>query len=243
MQRFPQYESSANKVLKALGYDVLSHQMPLCCGSTVFESVNDDYDIAPAVVLASAIGLPIVTLCGSCTQTLTRAMQRIEHSGLPGEVANRLQQAGMEYVRPVSVMHIVDVLWNSLDEIKNIIVSTRPETGVIVRPCQIFRPASVFRDSPLPVKDKMSQIVGLVGIEVVDYQGVDYCCGSTLAMVDIKAAKKAAIDKFSSIPPEAIVIDACANCRASYLRARLSDGSQAKFITEIISERLEETHG
>lgn len=238
-QEFPEYESSANQVLTAMGFAVIEHPLPLCCGSTVFESVDDDYKVLPAAILAAASGVPIVTLCGSCTQTLTRAIRDFVAYGFSPKISARLADAGLNMPVNPEVIHIAIFIHENLDKLEGLKKRTLNGQAAVIVPCQIARPTKLWRSGFHDVKQKVEQAVRWTGLDVIDYEQSLDCCGATLALIDAKAAKKAAKSKFGGLPEHAMIVDACANCRTAYLRAHeCTRESKAYFLTELILEAI-----
>jgi len=59
----------------------------------------------------------------------------------------------------------------------------------------------------------MREIVDLTGAEVITYEGVNDCCGSTLYLVDEELAVEAGQRKLGSAAEADVLIDACGNCQ------------------------------
>ena len=78
--RIPYYETSARKILTEIGIELVDLDFG-CCGSQILESRNHGLWLAVAarnIALAEKHDLDILTLCGSCTSTLSRVKRLLE---------------------------------------------------------------------------------------------------------------------------------------------------------------------
>ena len=71
----------------------------------------DAYNLA----LAERLDLDVLTLCGSCTNTLRRGRQALVDPGLRDSVNDRLGPLGLRVSGSVQVKHLVQVLWERRD--------------------------------------------------------------------------------------------------------------------------------
>lgn len=234
--RFPEYEASAYRVLAALGYHVSPHKLQLCCGSTVVDSIFGNTPL-PAIILSAAEGLEIITLCGSCTNVLTRAAQ--VQSFYDPEISASLGALGLsELLTRPSVHHVHEAIWQRRELISNLIRQPLSETAVLSIPCQIGAPAGLYHDAGLSPAEKMTSILAMLGLNVAGV-AAGACCGSSLAMTDRRAADEIANARFSSIAPGSLVVDTCANCRSAAIRIKAERyGLKFAFLTEIILEAI-----
>ena len=81
LQRMPEYELATRAVLRALGIELAIVQQAACCGSPVVESFSADWVHLAAYNLALVERMghdTVVTVCGGCTNTLTRAARALQ---------------------------------------------------------------------------------------------------------------------------------------------------------------------
>ncbi len=187
LSRFHEYELASRRVLRKLGIEVLDVEEFCCCGSSLVPGVSDQWVNLPAYSLAQGerLGADIVTLCGSCTNTFMRAKLTLEGDReLLGEVKRRLGRVGLTYTGSVVIRHIVEVLVDRLELIKESIVRPLNAKIAISHPCQIMRPSEIFPGQDGITIQTMRGIISALGAEVIDYPGEEDCCGSTMLLFD-----------------------------------------------------------
>ena len=217
LSRFHEYELASRRILKKLGIEGLDMEDFCCCGSSLVPGVRDDWINLPAYSLARAerLGMDIITLCGSCTNTFLRANLILEGDPNLLERANsRLERLGLSYGGTTKVRHIVEILIDHLDEIRESVVSPLQFNIALSHPCQIMRPSEIIRkQNPLNFQ-AMREIVSALGAEVVDYPGEQDCCGSTILLCNKAMALEVGKRKLeSAIEAGAeMVCVCCGNC-------------------------------
>ena len=194
LQRMPEYELATRAVLKALGIELRIVQEAACCGAPVAESFTADWIYLAAYNLAQVERMghdTVVTLCGSCTNGLTRAAQALKDPGVCAEANRRLKPLGLSVTGLVAVKHLVRLLAEREDDLRARIVRPlslhsvqgKPLRVALTNPCQVFRPGDVMgaNDPDDPMRPQsMRRLVELTGAEVAEYGGEDECCGATL---------------------------------------------------------------
>jgi heterodisulfide reductase subunit B len=185
LQRMPEYELAARSVLRALGIDLKIVQQALCCGAPVVESFTADWVYLAAYNLAQVERMghdTVVTLCGSCTNALTRAAHTLLAPEKRAEANRRLEPLGLSVTGQVAVKHLVRLLAERENDLRARIVRPLSLGVALTNPCQVFRPGNLMGvGSDDPMKPKvMRRLVELTGAEIVEYGGEDECCGATL---------------------------------------------------------------
>jgi heterodisulfide reductase subunit B len=214
LQRMPQYEKAAKRVLREL--DILLEDIPhaACCGAPL-ESFTDQwlYLAGYNLSLAERVGLGILTLCGNCTNTLLRAKAALVDPSLRDQVNERLDKIGLHIEGKTTVKHLVQVLTEQLEVLRGKIKGRLSTKVALTHPCQAFRPHMITGfDDPLQPQ-AMQRIVGLTGVEVVTYEREYDCCGSTLYLVDPELGLEAGQRKLTSAAEADVLVDACGNCQ------------------------------
>lgn len=214
LQRMPQYELATKRLLAALGIELRDIPQAACCGAPVVESFSDDwlYLAAYNLALAEAMGLDILTVCGSCTNTLRRARRALQDAGLRDKVNGRLAALGLRVEGRSEVQHLLQVLIAYRQALRERIVSPLRLRVALTYPCQVFRPGELSAfDDPLRPR-AMHELVALTGAEIVE-TGVEYdCCGSTYMMSDEPLALAAGRRKLEASRGADVLVDACGNC-------------------------------
>ena len=217
LSRFHEYELASMQVLDKLGIEVLDMEEFCCCGSSLVPGLRDDWISLPAYSLARAemLGVDIITLCGSCTNTFLRANLLFKRDANLLERANsRLEKLGLSYTGRTQVRHIIEILVDHLDEIRESVVCPLNFNIALSHPCQIMRPSEIIpKQNPLKFQ-AAREIVSALGAKVIDYPGEWDCCGSTLLLCNKAMALEAGKRKLeSAIEGGAeMVCVCCGNC-------------------------------
>ncbi len=217
LSRFHEYEVASRRILKKLGIEVLDMEDFCCCGSSLVSGVRDDWINLPAYSLARAesLGMDIVTLCGSCTNTFLRANLLLEREPDLLERLNiRLQKLDLSYTVRTTVRHILEILADSVDEIAESVVNPPKVKIALSHSCQIMRPTEIVgKENPLSFQ-AMREIVSALGAEVVGYPGEQDCCGSTILLTDKAMALEVGKRKLESAMEAGgeLLCVCCGNC-------------------------------
>ncbi|TKJ30387.1 MAG: hypothetical protein CEE40_04925 [Chloroflexi bacterium B3_Chlor] len=214
LQRMPQYEKAAKRVLRELYISAASIAHAACCGAPL-ESFTDKwlYLAAYNLSLAERMGFPVLTICGNCTNTLLRAEVALRDPSLRLVVNERLDEIGLHFEGGTRVIHLVQVLSEQLEGMRDKVRVELSLKVALTHPCQAFRPHEVLGfDDPLQPQ-AMRSIVELTGAEVVPYDAEYDCCGSTLYLVNEQLGLEAGQRKLSSAAGADVLVDACGNCQ------------------------------
>jgi heterodisulfide reductase subunit B len=216
LQRMQAYEVSARLVLEAIGIPTGALAGAACCGAPVVESISEDWLALAAynLALAARDQVDILTLCGSCTNTLRRAHHLIRADGdTRARLSERLQPLGLRLEPLPEVHHLLQVLIAHQKHLAAKIVRPVRARVAVTYPCQVFRPAEVAEfDHPLRPQ-AMRRLAELAGAQVIRYDAEYECCGSTLLMVDESLALEVGRRKLVSAQAADVIVDACGNCQ------------------------------
>jgi len=233
----PEYEVATRAVLGALGVELELVQRAACCGSPVVESFTADwvYLAAYNLALVEEMGRrTVATVCGGCTNTLTRAARALQDDpDVLAEANRRLAPMGLSVTGRVEVKHLVRLLAEREEEVRARIVRPLSLRVAITNPCQVFRPSEVMgtaktaedaekrnKESPRPLRfeedpmapQSLRRLVELTGAEVVEYGGEDECCGATLYLSDQDLALAAGRRKLEAVGEADLLLHGCGNC-------------------------------
>ncbi len=220
----PEYEAATRAVLRPLGVELEIVQQATCCGSPVAESFATDWLTLAAYNLALVERMgqgTVVTVCGGCTNTLTRAGRALQDPNVRAESNRRLEPLGLSVTGQVEAKHLVRLLIEREDDLRACITRPlslrqaqgRPVRVALTNPCQVFRPGDVmgFDD---PVKPQsLRRLVELTGAEVVEYGGEDECCGATLYLADPALSLAAGRRKLGAVQEADLLLHGCGNCQ------------------------------
>jgi len=227
LQRMPEYEASTRAVLRELGIELEIVQQATCCGSPIVESFTPDwvYLAAYNLALVERMGHDVVvTVCGGCTNTLTRAARALQDPEARAEANRRLEPLGFTVAGQVQVRHVVRLLAEREEELRARVVHPplppRRRGGeggrlrvAITNPCQAFRPGDVMGfDDPMEPQS-LRRLVELTGAEVVDYGGEDECCGATLYLANRQLSLAAGRRKLEAVREADLLLHSCGNCQ------------------------------
>jgi heterodisulfide reductase subunit B len=212
----PEYEASTRAVLRALGIELEIVQQAACCGSPIVESFTPDwvYLAAYNLALVERMGHDVVvTVCGGCTNTLTRAARALQDQEVRAEANRRLEPLELTVAGPVQVRHIVRLLAEREEELRARVVRPLAVRVAITNPCQAFRPGDVMGfDDPMEPQS-LRRLVELTGAEVVDYGGEDECCGATLYLANRQLSLAAGRRKLEAVREADLLLHSCGNCQ------------------------------
>lgn len=213
-----------------------------CCGAPL-ESFTDRwlYLAAYNLALAERMGRDVVTLCGNCANTLSRARASMDDPALRAQVNETLQRLGLRFRGRAKVQHLVRLLVEHLDELRGRIRRPLSVKVAVTHPCQAIRPSEVMDlDDPLQ-PGAMRSIVESTGAEVVHYGAEQDCCGATLYLSDERLGLEAGRSKLASAAPADALAGACGNCQLFLERFQgllVKDGSAGQMAVLTLPQLL-----
>lgn len=214
LQRMPRYELATRRLLAELGIGLEMMPQAACCGAPIVESFSDDwvYLAAYNLALAERMGLDILTVCGSCTNTLKRARLALQDPALQEEVNRRLAVLGLHIEGRTSVKHLLQVLMEHRERLRERITAPLRLKVALTYPCQVFRLGGVAAfDDPLQPR-AMHELAALTGAGIVETGVERDCCGSAYMMSDEALALRAGRRKLEASGEADVLVDSCGNC-------------------------------
>ncbi|MEK6683310.1 MAG: CoB--CoM heterodisulfide reductase iron-sulfur subunit B family protein [Nitrospirota bacterium] len=185
----PELYQSTMLVAKRLGIEVVEMLNAACCGAGVITEVDPDLALAinaRTFAQAEALGLNIMTICGTCQGVMGMANHRLKtEEGLLDRINALLKPEGVKYNGRVEVKHL---LWIIVGEIGVETLQryvTRPLSNLRIAPfygCYILRPSKYlgFDDPENPVS--LEKVISALSAHPVDYEGKTKCCGFPLVL-------------------------------------------------------------
>ena len=250
LQRMPDYEAAARAVLRALGIELEIVQEAACCGAPVAESFTADWVYLSAYNLALVERMghtTVVTLCGSCTNGLTRAARALQAPDVCAEANRRLEPLGLTVTGNVNIKHLVRLLTEHEQELRERVVRPLSLSVALTNPCQVFRPGEVMgtEDEDPMEPQTMRRLVELTGAQVVETGGEDECCGATLYLADRQLSLAAGRRKLEATRGADLLAHSCGNCHLllrHFQRAIVRDTpelrQQALFLPQLVGLAL-----
>jgi len=216
LQRMPAYEAATRAVLRTLGIELEIVQQAACCGSPVVESFSPGWVYLAAYNLALVEWMghgTVVTVCGGCTNTLTRGSRALQDPGIRAEANRRLEPFDLLVTGQVQVRHLVRLLAEREEDLRAHVVRPLSVRVALTNPCQAFRPGDVMGfDDPLEPQS-VRRLVELTGAQAVEYGGEDECCGATLYLADPDLALAAGRRKLEAAQGADLLLHSCGNCQ------------------------------
>lgn len=212
--------SATVKVTEALGIDLVEIPSWTCCGASHLQDVDD---ITPLVInarnlaIAEGMGLPIMTVCNTCTLQLRRAKESLDTDPeLKAKVNAILAESGYEYKGTAEVTHLLWVLASNPQLLEGKI--TRPLTGLKVAGyygCHLLRPPTImnYEESLKPMS--LEKVIGILGAQAVDFDFKLKCCGFHAfwtAEKDVLKVTGQAVDSAAKAGAE-MVVTPCPLCQ------------------------------
>ncbi len=180
----PELYQSSLAVLARLGIEVKELTAASCCGAGVVAEAEPEVALAlnaRTFAQAEALGLDIMTICGTCQGVMSAANRQLKGDPALRERINRvLEQDGPAYRGTVQVKHLLWVFVKDLglrrlaDEVQV------PFNDFRIAPfygCYILRPSGElgFDDPEQP--SSLDKVIATLQGQPVVYEGRTKCCG------------------------------------------------------------------
>jgi succinate dehydrogenase / fumarate reductase cytochrome b subunit len=146
------------------------------------------------LALAELEGLPLMTICNTCTLNLIDANARfLEDEDIAGQVNDRLAKEGLTYRGTTRITHFLWALFEDVgaERLRKMVVN--PLNGFSVAAfygCHITRPPGKYGFIDSRNNRSLEQLSELLGCKPIDYSGRTECCGFHTAAHDERIAIK-----------------------------------------------------
>ncbi len=146
------------------------------------------------LALAEREGLPLMTVCNTCTLNLLDAHAAfVDDPKLADEINRRLADEGLRYSGRTRISHFLWVLYEDLGIERLRAMVTRPLTGLSVAAfygCHITRPPTRYGFVDSRNNAALEKLAEVLGCRPIDYSGRTECCGFHTAAHDERVAIK-----------------------------------------------------
>ena len=242
LQRMPQYELATKRVLERIDVQVETIDYAACCGAPL-ESFTDRWLHLAAynLALAERMGRDVVTLCGNCANTLSRAKASMEDPDLRAEVNETLERLGLSFRGVAKVSHLIRLLSEHVEELRERMTRRLSLRVAVTQPCQAIRPSEVMGFDGPALPEPMRLLVEATGAEVLRYQAEDDCCGATLYLADQELGLEAGRSKLASASMADVLVGACGNCQLLLERFQgllVQDGTAERMVVLTLPQLL-----
>lgn len=201
--KLPHVEKLALEVLPMIGVDLVESDDFSCCPDPIqAQGANHDFWYATAarnIAIAEEKGLPILTLCNGCLNTLAIVNHKLKSDPeLKKKVNEILKETGKEYKGTIEVKHLMQVLKEDvgLDKLKGMVKKELTGLKVAGHPgCHLLCPHEILKyDNPVDpvIYDKF---IESLGAKAIDYLTKIECCGVSLTLGGEKEANNECLRK------------------------------------------------
>lgn len=188
---------ATHKVAAKLGLDLLQLDSATCTGARELRAIDPEGFYALNVrilALAERAGLPLMTICNTCTLNLLDAQAGFaEDPELAQRVNVRLAEEGLHYGGSTRISHFLWVLHEEVGEQRLRELVVNPLTGLTVAAfygCHITRPPQRYGFVDSRNNTALERLAQILGCEPIDYSGRTECCGFHTAAHDERISIK-----------------------------------------------------
>ena len=188
---------ATHKVAAALGLELVQIDAATCTGARelrAIDPVNFHTLNIRILALAEREGLPLMTICNTCTLNVLDAHAAfVSDADLASTVNARLADEGLHYSGRTRISHFLWVLYEDIGEERLRELVRRPLSGLTVAAfygCHITRPPQRYKFVDSRNNVALERIAEILGCRPIDYSGRTECCGFHTAAHDERIAIK-----------------------------------------------------
>jgi succinate dehydrogenase / fumarate reductase cytochrome b subunit len=188
---------ATHKVTARLGVELVELESATCTGARELRAIDPvGFNTLNVRILALAeqAGLPVMTVCNTCTLNLLDAHANfLEDAGLAESVNARLAEEGLHYSGRTRISHFLWILHEDVGEERLRELTVRPLTGLTVAAfygCHITRPPLRYGFVDSRNNTALERLAEILGCRPIDYSGRNECCGFHTAAHDERIAIK-----------------------------------------------------
>jgi succinate dehydrogenase / fumarate reductase cytochrome b subunit len=188
---------ATHRVAAKLGLELTQLESATCTGARELRAIDPVGFFTlnlRILALAEREGLPLMTICNTCTLNLLDAHAAfLEDPDLADKVNASLADEGLRYSGRTRISHFLWVLYEDIGLVRLRELVVRPLDGLTVAAfygCHITRPPQryAFIDSRNNIA--LERLAELMGCRPIDYSGRTECCGFHTAAHDERVAIK-----------------------------------------------------
>jgi len=189
--------AATHVVASKLGLDLIELPSAGCTGSRELRAIDPDLFLAlnaRLLALAEANGLPLMTVCNTCTLNFLDVNKTLSEEPMRLAAVNAiLAKQGLTYRGTTRVSHFLWVLLEDIGEARLRALVVRRLSGLRVAAfygCHITRPPAHFGFVDSRNARAIETVNAILGCESIDYSGRTECCGFHTAAHEEKIAIK-----------------------------------------------------
>jgi succinate dehydrogenase / fumarate reductase, cytochrome b subunit len=188
---------ATHKVAAKLGLALSQLDSATCTGARELRAIDPPgfYTLNVRILaLAEREGLPLMTVCNTCTLNLLDAHAAfVDDPALAQEINARLAGEGLHYSGRTRISHFLWVLYEDIgvERLRTLVV--KPLTGLSVAAfygCHITRPPLRYGFVDSRNNIALETLAEILGCRPIDYSGRTECCGFHTAAHDERVAIK-----------------------------------------------------
>ena len=188
---------ATHRVAERLGLELVPLESATCTGARELRAI-DPFAFhtlnVRILALAEREGLPLMTICNTCTLNLLDAHAAVcADAQLLQAVNDELRPEGLQYNRSTKISHFLWVLYEDIGEERLRELVVKPLNGLTVAAfygCHITRPPTRYGFVDSRNNTALERLATLLGCEPIDYSGRTECCGFHTAASDERIAIK-----------------------------------------------------
>ena len=192
----PELYQSTMVVASHFGIELVELRQASCCGAGVLKESSPELALslnARTFGMAQKLGLPLLTICGTCQGVMCSAKRELEDASLRDAMNASIDEPGVRYRGGLEIKHLLWAMIEDLgvDRLKAAVV--RPLTGLQVAPfygCYILRPsADLKHDDPFH-PESLETVITALGATPIEYEGRIKCCGFPILLEKAELAAR-----------------------------------------------------
>jgi len=188
---------ATHRVAAELGLGLVQLDAATCTGARELRAIDpvNFYTLNVRILaLAEREGLPLMTICNTCTLNLLDAQAAfLDDPDLARTINARLADEGLHYSGRTRISHFLWVLYEDIGEARLRALVRRPLTGLTVAAfygCHITRPPQHYKFVDSRNNISLERLAEILGCRPIDYSGRTECCGFHTAAHDERIAIK-----------------------------------------------------
>ena len=184
-------DNATKFVAKKLDINLIPMPEASCCGGGVIDGFDKNLKLfinGRTLALAEKEGLDILTICNTCTLTLSEVNEELINNRESLDKTNEyLAQIGLKYSGKVRIKHLLYAIRDDIgfDNLKKKAVKSLK--GINIAPfygCHILRPSSVVKFDDVENPQGFEELIKALGGEPVSYVRRTKCCGFQTILVN-----------------------------------------------------------
>jgi heterodisulfide reductase subunit B len=222
-----EYDAAVRRVAEKLGIELVDSNDFVCCG---YPAAPNDHSTflafaAQNLVTAEEMGLnQIISVCSSCTATLTKVNGLLKENDKEREHINEIlkNSIGKEFKGTLEVKHFLRFIYENigLSEIQKLITrKLNPIRVAIHYGCHYLKPPEIFENFDDPIAPHtVEEILAITGVVPTKYENMEQCCGGAILAVNEDTSVKMVREKLIHVhDARADVISVhCPFCKVMY---------------------------